>query len=513
MLYSLGFILSLVGLMGLMLDREDVARLRFALLPGLGLWLVGTLGSVHSVQAFFSQSFTDLLFLGGAALVFRALAQSGRFALVGSIIAIMAMIAFHQAFEPKQQIEEAIVQTEVPSEALPNVDEHAELLVELSSPELGERWRRWIGEQGWTTEQAFTPSHGDLTDLDDYYTVNIPIEQAADLESRISEIEATGWVDWVEPNEIIQIEISPARRLPKLNKQLGVNDPGVVEQWALAALEMDKLYRLFQDRNLQPRKKALVVILDTGVDAQHEDLSGNFRSISSKYDSDPQGHGTHCAGIAGAVTNNGVGVASYARTGDFFDISSVRVLKAGGSGTQQDIIKGMIAAVDGGADVLSMSLGGFSTQSRQRAYSEAVRYATDNGAIVVASAGNSNRDAKAFSPVNATGIIGVSAIDNKLQRASFSNRVNNLEMAVAAPGVGIYSTKPNNTYAAHNGTSMAAPYVSGLIGVMKSLRPELTHKQAFKILQRTGKTTMDTKNTGRLIQPAAAVEAVLRGDS
>ncbi len=493
--------------MGLMLDREEVARLRFALLPGLGIWLVGTMAGATSVQAFLGQSFTDLLFLGGAALVFRALAQSGRFAIVGSIAVIMAMIAFHQVFEPKpkQHIEEAVTEVVAPA----NIDEHAELLAELSSPEFGERWRRWIGDQGWTTEQAFTPSHGDLTDLDDYYTVNIPLEQAADLQSRIEEIQATGWVDWVEPNEIIQIEINPARTLPKLNERLGVNDPGVVEQWALAALEMDKLYQLFNERNLQPQKKALVVILDTGVDAAHEDLSGNFRSISSKYDNDPQGHGTHCAGIAGAVTNNGVGVASYARTGDFFNISSVKVLKAGGSGTQQDIIKGMIAAVDAGADVLSMSLGGFSTQSRQRAYSEAVRYATDNGAIVVASAGNSNRDAKAFSPVNATGIIGVSAIDNQLQRASFSNRVNNLEMAVAAPGVGIYSTKPNNTYAAHNGTSMAAPYVSGLIGVMKSLRPELTHKQAFKILQRTGKATRDTKNTGRLIQPAAAVEALL----
>ena len=95
MLYSLGFILSLAGLMGLMLDREEVARLRFALLPGLGIWLIGTMAGANSVQSFLGQSFTDLLFLGGAALVFRALAQSGRFAIVGSIAVIMAMIAFH----------------------------------------------------------------------------------------------------------------------------------------------------------------------------------------------------------------------------------------------------------------------------------------------------------------------------------------------------------------------------------------------------------------------------------
>ncbi|MEL7424934.1 MAG: S8 family serine peptidase, partial [Bacteroidota bacterium] len=99
----------------------------------------------------------------------------------------------------------------------------------------------------------------------------------------------------------------------------------------------------------------------------------------------------------------------------------------------------------------------------------------------------------------------------QLQRAGFSNRVNRIEMAVAAPGVGIYSTKPNNTYAAHNGTSMAAPYVSGIIGIMKSVRPSLTNKEAFKILQQTGKNTQDTQNTGKLIQPAAALQAVLQG--
>ncbi|MEZ4984300.1 MAG: S8 family serine peptidase [Saprospiraceae bacterium] len=102
-------------------------------------------------------------------------------------------------------------------------------------------------------------------------------------------------------------------------------------------------------------------------------------------------------------------------------------------------------------------MGRFSTQASQRAYSQAVQYANDKGAIVVVSAGNSNRDAATYTPVNATGVIGVSAIDFEGQRADFSNRVGRIDMAVAAPGVGIFSTKPNNNYAAHNGTSMAAP--------------------------------------------------------
>ncbi|MEL6832902.1 MAG: S8 family serine peptidase [Bacteroidota bacterium] len=509
MLYSIGFVLALIGLLGLMLDRKGLEALRLAFFPGLGLWFLGLITSAASLQVVLGQSFTDLLFLGGAALLFRAVATT-RFAVPLSIVALLAMVAFHQAFEPQQQQESPESAAEALDNSL-NLDSGAELLVELNHEENWERWKRWIMQQGWETSRAFDPSRADQTDLDDYCIVNIPADQMTNIESIMQRIEETGWVDWVEPNEIIQIEINPARTLPKLNKQLGVNDPGVSEQWALAALEMDKLYRQLNDAQVRPQKKTLIVVLDTGVDAQHEDLKGNFRSIKKSHNNDPQGHGTHCAGIIGAVTNNGVGVASYARNNEFFEISSVKVLSAGGSGTQQSIIKGMIEAVDAGADVLSMSLGGFSTQSRQRAYSQAVKYATDRGAIVVASAGNSNRDAAGFAPVNSTGIIGVSAIDNQLQRAGFSNRVNRIEMAVAAPGVGIYSTKPNNTYAAHNGTSMAAPYVSGIIGIMKSVRPSLTNKEAFKILQQTGKNTQDTQNTGKLIQPAAALQAVLQG--
>lgn len=503
-MYTLGFVLTLLGLMGIMLDRKGLEALSYAILPGLGLWLFGLVGQHATLGAFFGESFKDLLFFGGAAMLFRGLSQSRHLAVPASVVALLLMAFFHQNLRSQA--------IDLPAEATSGLATEGELLVELSDEDNFERWKRWIGAQGWTTERAFAPEDGARTDLDDYCTVNIPANELDQLEEIIARIEATGWTDWVEPNEIIQIELTPARTLPKLNKILGVNDPSVEEQWALEVLEMNKLYDLLGSDQVKPKKKAIVAILDTGVDAGHEDLKDNFYSIAKKYNDDPQGHGTHCAGIAGAVTNNGVGVASFARTGDYFQITSVKVLKAGGSGSQQDIINGIITAVDKGADVLSMSLGGFSTQSRQRAYSEAVRYATDRKVIVVASAGNSNRDAAGFSPVNASGVIGVSAIDNQSQRASFSNKVNRIEMAVAAPGVGIYSTKPNNNYAAHNGTSMAAPFVSGLLGIMKSLSPELTNKEAFKILQQTGKNTRDTANTGRLIQPAGAVKAVLEGN-
>ncbi|MEL7222589.1 MAG: S8 family serine peptidase [Bacteroidota bacterium] len=505
-MYTLGFVLVLSGLVGLMLDRKAINMLKYATVPGLGLWLAGVWTSVSGWGGLFGQAFTDLIFFTGAALLFRAIGKTGRFAIPAALIAMLTMAGFHQAFEPQSSalpVQEAAQSTTI------TLATDGELLVELSQETNEERWKRWIGAQGWTTRRAFSPLEGERTDLDDYFLVDISKAELSDIKQIELLIMDSGLADWVETNEVIKLELAPAKKLPGLNKLLGVNDPSVSEQWAMDALKMDQLYALLTSGKVKAKKQTLVAILDTGVDAKHEDLKANFRSISKKHNDDPQGHGTHCAGIAGAVTNNSVGVASMARTGDYFNITSVKALRSGGSGTQKDIIDAIITAVDGGADVLSLSLGGFSTQSRQRAYSEAVRYATDKGAIVVAAAGNSNRDAATYTPVNATGMIGVAAIDNQLQRAVFSNKVNKIEMAVAAPGVGIFSTKPNNNYAAHNGTSMATPFVSGLLGLMKSIRPELTNKEAYKILYETGIETKNTNLTGRLIQPAAAVSRLL----
>ncbi|HEB61709.1 MAG TPA: subtilisin, partial [Bacteroidetes bacterium] len=226
-------------------------------------------------------------------------------------------------------------------------------------------------------------------------------------------------------------------------------------------------------------------------------------------DNDPQSHGTHCAGIAAAVSNNGKGIASFSKNNEFVQVTSIRVLSSFGGGTQRGIIDGMIEAADKGVDVISMSLGGRSNASRQKAYSKAVKYCNDKGAIVVVAAGNSNMDAKDYSPANARGVITVSAVDSDLNRAVFSNYIQNVKMGVAAPGVGIYSTIPDNKYAAYNGTSMATPYVAGLLGLMKSIYPKLTTKEAYKILKSTGMDTKNTKETGKLIQPEAAVKELL----
>jgi thermitase len=82
-------------------------------------------------------------------------------------------------------------------------------------------------------------------------------------------------------------------------------------------------------------------------------------------------------------------------------------------------------------------------------------------------------------------------------------------MGVAAPGVVIYSTIPGNQYASYSGTSMATPYVAGLLGLLKSLKPELTTEEAYKILNETGMDTRNTGTTGKFIQPYQAVKKML----
>jgi thermitase len=160
-----------------------------------------------------------------------------------------------------------------------------------------------------------------------------------------------------------------------------------------------------------------------------------------------------------------------------------------------------------------MSLGGRSNSSRLKAYKDAIKYANKKDAIVVVAAGNSNTNAKQYSPANTPGVITVSAVDTLIGRASFSNYIQDVEMGIAAPGVQIYSTTPtlsrNGKYAAFNGTSMATPYVAGLVGLMRSLDPKINTKEVYKILDETGKPTKDTKKTGKLIYPVEAVKRVI----
>jgi thermitase len=383
------------------------------------------------------------------------------------------------------------------------------LVLPKQQPAATARLRRWAADRQIRVRTAFVPAEPQATALDEYLIFDLPdgSPQAATWQQELLQ---SGLVDWLEPNELLRLP-TPVN-LPGNSRNtptLAVNDPQAAQQWALGVLEINKIHQWIEQGRIKARKRALIAILDTGVDAQHEDLAANYTSLKKQYDNDPKGHGTHCAGIAAAVTHNRKGVAGWSKSNDFVRVTSIKVLNANGMGSQESIIDGIIEAADKGADVISLSLGGFSNQSRQRAYEQAVAYAARKSAIVVAAAGNFNRPATGFAPANAKGVIAVAAVDANLNRAPFSNYLNQIEMPLAAPGVDILSTVPANGYQSFSGTSMAAPYVAGAIGMLRSLQPSLQAAQAFELLHETGRVLPAGAATGRLIQPAAALQRLM----
>lgn len=394
-----------------------------------------------------------------------------------------------------------------------NTDDNSiELLVELKPGHGIESLKDLANGYGLKLNMAFSPADGAITDLDDYITVDIPKKELVATDNIVSLLERHPSVEWVEQNDVYQLDVMetiPQKRAPRDLKKFGLNDPNLKDLWGFQEMNVDALYAYLKKNKITPKKKAHIFILDTGVDAQHEDIRDNYKSLNKTDDKDPMGHGTHCAGIAAAVSNNGVGVASFSQNNEFVQVTSIKVLSAHGGGTQQRILKGIIKAADNGADVISMSLGGRTGDKGQKAYQQAIEYANKKGAIVIAAAGNSNDNAKFYSPANAPGAITVSALDPDLNRAAFSNYIQEVDYGISAPGVNIYSSIPGNKYASFNGTSMATPYVAGLVGLMKSIRPDLTTKQAHDILKKTGDKTGNTIETGAFIQPAKAVKAVV----
>ncbi len=307
-------------------------------------------------------------------------------------------------------------------------------------------------------------------------------------------------VDHVEMNTDVSLSLPPPSQAPIQSSSavLG-DDPYVGMQWGLNAVQAHEAHAILESAN--PVRKARVAILDTGVESTHEDLQAVY---AEGIMDDVHGHGTHCAGLAGAMTNNGLGIASLNWEGRFIELMGFRALSGNGQGSLEQIAQAIIDAARAQADVISMSLGSKS-EVQPRVLVNAVEYALDRGVIVVASAGNSNEDAENHFPSNIDGVIAVAAVDQDLSKAEFSNMVGNLSRPLAAPGVDLYSSFLDGQYKPMSGTSMATPVIAGLLGVMRSMNPALTFQEAYVILYETGTELSDTPITGRLVNAAAAI--------
>ncbi|MCX7922987.1 MAG: S8 family serine peptidase [Clostridia bacterium] len=270
-------------------------------------------------------------------------------------------------------------------------------------------------------------------------------------------------VEYVEPDYIFNNSFLPS-------------DPSYNLQWGLDSIKATQAWD-----STKGSASVVIAVADTGVDADHQDLVANlvpgYNTINNTANTnDDNGHGTHVAGISAGVINNGVGISGVAGE---CKIMPIKVLGSTGSGYTTDITEGVIWAVDHGAKVINMSLGG---STYVQAFQDAIDYAYNNGVIVIAASGNNNTSAPHY-PAAYNHVVAVGAVDTNHNKASFSNYGSHVD--IAAPGTSIYSTTYNGSYGYMQGTSMACPFVAGLAGLIFSKDPTLTPGQVENIIETT----------------------------
>ncbi len=282
------------------------------------------------------------------------------------------------------------------------------------------------------------------------------------------------------------------------------NDTYRPSQWALDTLRAETAWGISQGAG------TTVAVIDTGTaavpDLAAQLVTGIDYVTSGNGTADPNGHGTHVAGIIAAIANNNVGVAGL---GPSTKIMPVRVLDENGYRSLSVLANGIYWATNSGASILNLSLG-FSESFTT--IQTAVNYALTQGKVVVAAAGNSGDNTISY-PAYYPGVIGVAATNSSNAWAAFSS--SNDRVSVAAPGVDIASTVPGG-YSSLSGTSMATPYVAATAALLLSrasaLGQSLSPSAVTSILQSTATDLLtagrDNKTGYGLINPVAALSSL-----
>ena len=322
------------------------------------------------------------------------------------------------------------------------------------------------------------------------YTEASAIKQLSLLEQKIQTLEIITQlnesedVEFAEPNFIYHSAASK-------------DDPRLSDQWNLSMLSVPAAWQLSSGQDV------IVAVLDTGINATHEDLTNNIHpggydfitdtkssGDGNGFDGDPKDegtsfHGSHVAGIIAAEADNMKGIAGLAYDAK---IMPIRVLGVQDTGSSSDIAQAILYAAglentSGNslrADIINMSFG---SEAQSATVKAALDKAYAQGLILIAAAGNIATDS-AFYPAAFENVIGVGAVSNDKKRSSFSNFGINLDL-VAPGGTGsgsatfdgfqdaILSTVGANNYSEYIGTSMAAPHVSAVAALIKQLMPSL----------------------------------------
>lgn len=330
---------------------------------------------------------------------------------------------------------------------------------------------------------AYMPE--DLTPAEDYIIVKFKdnvtngqeqaiINQVGSQEEDLLANPDTKKIDVPEDNNAvdfakeIQVQYKNEIKYAELDQKAGVmmtpNDPEYYRQWFLPKVNASEAWDVEMGNG-----DIVVAVLDTGV-SNHADVSAKYLAGYNVVDgnnnpADGHGHGTFVSSITAAVTNNNLGIAGSAPN---VKILPVKVLTDDGWGYYSWIASGILWAVDHGADVINMSLGGSSNSSVMQ---DAINYAYSKDVVVVASAGNSGTSSPSY-PANSAHVISVGATDINDARASFSQYGSWLDMV--APGVNIFGARKGGGYGYWNGTSFSAPIVSALSGLVRAKNPEYT---------------------------------------
>ena len=358
--------------------------------------------------------------------------------------------------------------------------------------------------------------------------------KVATVDEAIAMLERLPEVEYAEPNYIVRMMAASAEDTiyDHTDAKSYTKEPLYSHQWGHKAINLPWLWE-------QPKskKRPVIAIIDTGVDIEHPDLKDNIWSNEAEvngaggkdddkngffddihgYDfvnntgviNDRNGHGTHCAGIAAAVGNNGIGI-----TGANPDalIMPVQVMDKSGTGSVSTIIKGIDYANANGADILSMSFGGNCYSSAEE---EALLKAFYNGKYLVAAAGNDAQDIYTPLPMCVRYhtfpgafkfVIGVMSTDKSGRKSSFSNYDEDgpyyseydlegpaffgdyYNYDMAAPGSDIMSTFLNGTYRAMSGTSMSTPLVAGALSRLLQCRTFSSQENCQGLLIQTRDT-------------------------
>ncbi|MHA7139658.1 cell wall-binding repeat-containing protein [Rossellomorea arthrocnemi] len=246
-----------------------------------------------------------------------------------------------------------------------------------------------------------------------------------------------------------------------------------------ADIKYEQLQELLKEKDLED---TVIAVVDTGVDHTLADLSDqvlkndgyNFVSRSSDA-MDDHGHGTHVSGIIAAEANNHYSMAGINPN---TKILPVKVLDASGSGDTEQIAYGIKYAVDHGAQVINLSLGG----SYSRVIEYALKYAHDHGVTVVAATGNDGMEEISY-PGSSKYVVSVGATNNMDLVSDYSNFGNGIDLV--APGTDIPSLVPDGNVTYMSGTSMATPHVAAVAGLLLSHDAGLTPAQVERVLTRT----------------------------